>query len=84
MVKKKSENVPEDINHHHLQHSHQNHGRSRPRGSMAQSSCCCPCLGVSFVVKGIGRCLFVSCYPVIQCFGLDEGRHLHHHHRHFY
>ncbi|PKH48388.1 hypothetical protein CRG98_050359 [Punica granatum] len=44
MVKKKSENVPKDINHLH-QHPHQKHGRSRPCGGMAQSSCCCPCLG---------------------------------------
>ncbi|KAF7830860.1 hypothetical protein G2W53_013193 [Senna tora] len=33
--------------------------------------------------RGIGRCMFVCCYPLVQCSGLDEHRHRHHHHNHF-
>ncbi|KAK7317033.1 hypothetical protein RJT34_00928 [Clitoria ternatea] len=43
--------------------------------------CCCPCSVASCMFRGIGRCMFVSCYPVVQCFGLDEHRHRHHHHQ---
>ncbi|KAG2620144.1 hypothetical protein PVAP13_3NG150900 [Panicum virgatum] len=38
---------------------------------------CCPCYVIGSVVRGIGRCLFVACYPMIQCCGLDECRHHH-------
>uniref|UniRef100_A0A0E0L108 Uncharacterized protein n=1 Tax=Oryza punctata TaxID=4537 RepID=A0A0E0L108_ORYPU len=38
---------------------------------------CCPCYVLSSVIRGIGRCLFVACYPAIQCCGLDECRHHH-------
>ncbi|KAL5232394.1 hypothetical protein ABZP36_031170 [Zizania latifolia] len=41
---------------------------------------CCPCYVLSSVIRGIGRCLFVACYPVIQCCGLDECRHHHTNH----
>nr|KYP53761.1 hypothetical protein KK1_024335 [Cajanus cajan] len=34
----------------------------------------------SCMFRGIGRCMFVTCYPVVQCLGLDEHRHRHHHH----
>ncbi|CAL0319615.1 unnamed protein product [Lupinus luteus] len=44
--------------------------------------CCCPCDAASCMFRGIGRCMFVSCYPIVQCFGLDEHRH-HHHDKHF-
>ncbi|KAK7353513.1 hypothetical protein VNO80_18962 [Phaseolus coccineus] len=49
-------------------------------------TCCrCPCRAASCMFRGIGRCMFVSCYPVVQCLGLDEHRHRHHHHhgKHF-
>ncbi|CAL1408146.1 unnamed protein product [Linum trigynum] len=45
------------------------------------------CLGRPFVTASswAGRCLFVSCYPVVQCAGWDDcGRRHHHHDRHFY
>lgn len=31
------------------------------------------------IFRGMRRCMFVSCFPVMQCFGVDECRH---HHRH--
>lgn len=49
-------------------------------------TCCrCPCRAASCMFRGIGRCMFVTCYPVVQCLGLDEHRHRHHHHhgKHF-
>ncbi|KAF8028208.1 hypothetical protein BT93_E0955 [Corymbia citriodora subsp. variegata] len=54
-------------------------------GGKGKIMACCgyPCVAASSVARGFGRCLFVTCYPVIQCFGWDERRH-HHHHRHFY
>ncbi|PON50212.1 hypothetical protein TorRG33x02_315370 [Trema orientale] len=54
--------------------------------SSSSSSSCCPRLMMSSMVRGIGRCVFVTCFPVIQCFGLDEHRHRrhHHHHKHFF
>ncbi|KAK4834843.1 hypothetical protein QYF36_001300 [Acer negundo] len=39
---------------------------------------------VSSVFRRIGRCMFVTSYPVVQCFALDDCRHHHHHHKHFY
>ncbi|KAG6531068.1 hypothetical protein ZIOFF_004838 [Zingiber officinale] len=50
------------------------------------SACCrCPCLAASYVFRGLGRCLFVVSFPVLQCFRLDDRRHRHRHHhrRHF-
>lgn len=48
------------------------------------ASRCCPCFAVSSIARRIGRCLFVSCYPVMQCFRLDDHRHQHDHHKHFH
>ena len=46
--------------------------------------CCrCPCRAATCMFRGIGRCMFVTCYPVVQCLGLDEHRHRHHHCKHF-
>ncbi|KAF3330416.1 hypothetical protein FCM35_KLT03770 [Carex littledalei] len=47
-------------------------------------TCCC-CFMFSQAIRGLGRCLFVACYPALHCCGLDEHRHRHseHHHRHF-
>ncbi|KAI4306964.1 hypothetical protein L6164_030199 [Bauhinia variegata] len=46
--------------------------------------CCCPVHAMSSMFRGIGRCMFVSCYPVLRCTGLDDYRHRHHdHHKHF-
>lgn len=39
------------------------------------SSCCC--LAVSSVFRLEGRCMIVACYPVLQCFRLDDHRHQH-------
>lgn len=45
-------------------------------------TCCrCPCRAASCMFRGIGRCMFVTCYPVVQCLGLDEHRHRHHRHQ---
>ncbi|PRQ59635.1 hypothetical protein RchiOBHm_Chr1g0372361 [Rosa chinensis] len=54
--------------------------RSRRNRKRASSLCHCP--AVSSIFRRIGRCMFVTCFPVIQCFGLDECRHHHHHHHH--
>ncbi|EXB96541.1 hypothetical protein L484_011251 [Morus notabilis] len=61
-------------------------GRKTSRDDKISSRCCCPCSVVSSMVRGIARCMFVTCYPVIQCFGLDDHRHRHrhHHHKHFF
>ncbi|EOY04446.1 Uncharacterized protein TCM_019693 isoform 3, partial [Theobroma cacao] len=47
--------------------------------------CCCPCFIMSSIFRGLGRCIFVACYPVLHCFGFDDDwAHRHHHrHRHF-
>ncbi|GKU98266.1 hypothetical protein SLEP1_g11290 [Rubroshorea leprosula] len=42
-----------------------------------------PSVRASSAFRGLGRCLFVSCYPVVQCFGWDDCRHRHHHHTYF-
>ena len=68
------------VDHHH--HGSERSSRSRPRGDSLLGSCCCPFFWVSATFRGIGRCMFVSCYPIIQCFGWDDCRH--HHHRHFW
>lgn len=65
--------------HHHHHHDHESHS---PCDDPFLACCCCPCYLVTSLLRGIGRCLFVSCYPVLQCFGLDECRHRHHHHHH--
>ncbi|KAE9604101.1 hypothetical protein Lalb_Chr11g0067761 [Lupinus albus] len=51
---------------------------NRNKGKKLLKCCCYPCYVASFMLKGIGRCMFVTCYPVLQCFGLDEHRHCHH------
>jgi hypothetical protein len=45
---------------------------------------CCSCSrrAASCMFKGIERCVFVTCYPIVQCFDLDEHKH-HHHGKHF-
>ncbi|PON34943.1 hypothetical protein PanWU01x14_340010 [Parasponia andersonii] len=76
-------------------HLSSNNGRKSSTGSgrdakdgasSSSSSSSCPRLMMSSMVRGIGRCVFVTCYPVIRCFGLDEHRHRrhHHHHKHFF
>lgn len=65
---------------------HHHHGCDSPYGDPLMACCCCPCLLVSSIFRMIGRCMFVACYPLLQCFGLDDCRHHHHHHhhKHFY
>ncbi|KAG6737702.1 hypothetical protein POTOM_059230 [Populus tomentosa] len=64
------------------------HGQQTKRRSYGNpkrmASRCCPCFAVSSIARRIGRCLFVSCYPVMQCFRLDDHRHQHDHHKHFH
>lgn len=67
----------------HYPHGRERSLKSRPRGDSLWGSCRFPCTRVSTMFRGVGRCLFVSCYPIIQCFGWDDCRH-HHHHRHFW
>ncbi|OAY46442.1 hypothetical protein MANES_07G143800v8 [Manihot esculenta] len=42
-----------------------------------------PCMPCYLVSKRVSRCLFVCCFPVLQCLGLDDHRHHHHHLSHF-
>ena len=68
------------------QHQHENE-RTSPRHKPFVARCCsCPRVLASSIFRRIGRCMFVSCYPVIQCFGCDNHRHRHHnhHHKHFF
>ncbi|KAK3139086.1 hypothetical protein QOZ80_5AG0377560 [Eleusine coracana subsp. coracana] len=60
--------------------NNQRKGRSeeaREEEDLFSARSCCPCYVLGSVFRGIGRCLFVACYPVIQCCGLDECRHHH-------
>ncbi|KAI3427809.1 uncharacterized protein J3R85_009032 [Psidium guajava] len=68
---------------HHSKHGSSKKSTQGGGEGKVRACSCCPCLAFSFVARGFGRCLFVTCYPAIQCFGWDEGRH-HHHPRHFY
>lgn len=49
-----------------------------PRSS-SNSYCCLSCCYtvVSGFYKRVGRCMFVACFPVLHCFGLEECRHRH-------
>ncbi|GLT88531.1 hypothetical protein SLE2022_065510 [Rubroshorea leprosula] len=67
------------------------HGGGHPvavrRGKRRSGAClssCWPGVRVRSAIRGLGRCLFVCCYPVMQCFGWDECRHRHHYPRHFH
>ncbi|AQK85001.1 hypothetical protein ZEAMMB73_Zm00001d037857 [Zea mays] len=52
---------------------------ARAKETRCLALACCPCYYVlGSVARGVARCLFVACYPVIQCCGLDECRHHHH------
>ena len=64
---------------------HHVHGSETPSRSNSLPGSCCyrPCFWVSSTFRVIGRCIFVSCFPIIQCFGWDDCRHHHHHHSHF-
>lgn len=62
-------------------HDHSNsNGRKKKR--LRNPKRACHCFAVSSIFRGIGRCMFVTCFPVMRCFGLDECRHRHHHHHH--
>ncbi|KAJ6369292.1 hypothetical protein OIU78_001621 [Salix suchowensis] len=63
------------MGHHHHHHHHHHHGDS-PYDDPLLACCCCPCLLVSSLLRGFGRCIFAACYPLLRCFGLDD----HHHH----
>ncbi|ONI03976.1 hypothetical protein PRUPE_6G294500 [Prunus persica] len=62
-------------------HHHHGDGDS-PYDDPLLSCCCCPCYLVSSTFRRIGRCIFAACFPLLQCFGLDNCRHHHHHHHH--
>ncbi|MQM05111.1 hypothetical protein Taro_037918 [Colocasia esculenta] len=65
-------------------HRHHREGEEEPTdGRRPVLACCCnPCNLVASLFRRVGRCLFVACYPVLQCSGLDESRHHHHDHLH--
>lgn len=62
---------------HQQQQPHHHHERDSPLDDPFLACCCCPCYMISYMFRGIGRCMFVCCYPILQCFGLDEWRHQH-------
>jgi len=64
------------MGHHH--HHHHHHHEDSPYDDPLLACCCCPCLLVSSMLRGFGRCIFAACYPLLRCFGLDD----HHHHHH--
>lgn len=75
----------------HHQHSgpqNQQKKRSKKRINGAASSACCggwwPCYAVASAFRGVGRCMYVGCFPIVRCLGLDDCRHHHHHHKHFH
>ncbi|KQK08842.1 hypothetical protein BRADI_2g44250v3 [Brachypodium distachyon] len=61
-------------------HRRSNRHKGRGEGGDEEGNSCYPCYVFSSFIRGIGRCLFVACYPVIQCCGLDECRHHHNTH----
>ncbi|KAI8564381.1 hypothetical protein RHMOL_Rhmol03G0177100 [Rhododendron molle] len=68
-------------------HNHHHHNeRVSPYDDPFLACFCCPCYLVSSMFRGIGRCMFTACYPVMHCFGWDrdQGPQHHHHHRHSY
>lgn len=65
---------------HH--HHHHHHDGMNPYENPFLFCCCCPCLLVSSVFRGIGSCIFVSCYPILRCLGLERGDDYHHPHHH--
>ncbi|KAJ6697021.1 hypothetical protein OIU85_003388 [Salix viminalis] len=65
-------------------HGQRKKGRRSYGNPECMASRCCPCFAVSSITRRIGRCLFVSCYPVMHCFRLDDHRHQHDHHKHFH
>lgn len=73
---------------HHQQSGQQNRQkkRSKKRINGAASSACCggwwPSYAVSSAFRGVGRCMYVGCFPIVRCLGLDDCRH--HHHKHFH
>ncbi|KAJ4971519.1 hypothetical protein NE237_004618 [Protea cynaroides] len=67
------------MGHHHPHH----HGSDSPYDDPFLWCCCCPCFLISSLFRRLGRCAFVACYPILQCFGCDDYRH-HHHYRHFH
>ncbi|CAN4102388.1 unnamed protein product [Withania somnifera] len=69
------------MGHHHHHHHHEGNS-DRPYDDPLLACCCCPCFVVSCTFSMLKRCLFVACFPVLQCFGWDEHRHQHHHHHH--
>lgn len=75
---------------HHQQSGQQNRQkkRSKKRINGAASSACCggwwPSYAVASAFRGVGRCMYVGCFPIVRCLGLDDCRHHHHHHKHFH
>lgn len=71
--------------HHYNHHHHHHHHGDSPYDDPFLRCCCCPCFMVSSIFTGIRRCIFVACYPLLRCFGLDDSSHHHHrHHSHFH
>ncbi|KAK6786636.1 hypothetical protein RDI58_015161 [Solanum bulbocastanum] len=72
--------IKKEMGHHH--HHHHHHEGANPYDDPLLACCCCPCLLVSSVFSMFTRCIFMACYPFLQCLGWDEHRHHHHHHHH--
>ncbi|OAY66824.1 hypothetical protein ACMD2_06199 [Ananas comosus] len=70
---------------HHHENKHEGHDDHDHDDHPIKACCCCACYTFSSITRGVGRCLFVACYPVLRCCGLDEYKHRHadHHRRHF-
>lgn len=55
--------------------------KDKTKAENHQCCCCCVWVWPTFsMVRGIKRCLFLSCYPFIRCLGFEERRHCHHLH----
>ncbi|CAJ2641726.1 unnamed protein product [Trifolium pratense] len=52
--------------------------KMKKRKNKLMRCCSCSRRAASCMFKGIGRCVFVTCYPIVQCFDLDEHKHCHH------
>lgn len=68
----------------YMDKQHSCNGRKRSRGDRIRACYRRPCFVASSLFRGIRRCVFVACFPLIHCLGCDEYRHRHHHHKHFF
>ncbi|CAL5204207.1 unnamed protein product [Lathyrus oleraceus] len=62
----------------HVQQKCSCSNKMKRKNKFMKRCCSYPCRLVSRMFRGFGRCVFVTCYPAVQCFGLDEHKHSHH------